>query len=163
MPYEIKTGDTHPPLTVKLEESTDVLDPVRYHPTDPDTGIIDTSRWVRRVNLVGATQPDSFRIILKLASPSTTVVMTNTNIDNVESIDGAGTLGTVVGEEPGNGVGANRGLVRGKWQATQTDQAGTYQGETEVTWDSAATPPAVETFPNDDAKNFAVVMSPDLD
>jgi hypothetical protein len=162
--YEIKTGDTHPPLTVKLEESTDATDPVRYRPTDPDTGELDDSRWVRRVDLFTiATRPDSFRIILKLTSPSTTVVMANANIDNVEVVSGAGTLGGSVGVEPGNGIGANRGLVRGKWQAGQTDQAGTYAGETEVTWDSASTPPAIETFPNDQAKNFTVIMSPDLD
>lgn len=167
MAYEIKTGDTHPPLTVKLEESTVESDPLRYRPTDPDTGQLDTTRWVRRVDLFTlATRPDSFRIILKLGSPATTVVMVNANIDNVEVVDGAGTLGTTPGVEPGNGVGANRGLVRGKWQAGQTDQASTdphYKGETEVTWDSASTPPAVETFPNDDSKNFTVIMSPDLD
>jgi hypothetical protein len=162
--YEIKTGDTHPPLTIKLEESTTETDPVRYRPTDPDTGELDTSRWVRRVDLFTiATRPDSFRIILKLLSPATTVVMLNANIVNVEVIDGAGTLGNVVGVEPGNGIGENRGLLRGKWQAGQTDQGGEYDGESEVTWDLASTPPAIETFPNDDSKNFKVIMNPDLD
>src|SRR3954463_651321 len=123
MPYELKTGDTYPPLTVKLEESTTIADPLRYHPTNPDTGAIDTSRWVKRVDIFTiATRPDALKIILKLASPLTTVTFANANVDNVEVVDGAGTLGAVVGEEPGNGVGANRGLVRGKWQAGQTSQ-----------------------------------------
>lgn len=162
MSYEIKTGDTYPPLTVKLEETTTASDPLRYRPTD-ENGNLDTSKWVKRVNLATAA-PDAIRIILKnQGAPANTIVFLTANVDNVEVIDGAGTAGAVVGEEPGNGIGANRGLVRGKWQATQTDQDGTYKGETEVTWDSGSTPPAIETFPNDDAKNFTVIISPDLD
>lgn len=157
MAYEIKTGDTYPPLTLTLTESTTATDTKRYpHPTQ-------AGKWIRRVDLFTiATRPDAFKIILKLLSPATTVTMLNANIDNVEVIDSSGTAGAVEGVEPGLGVPANRGQVRGKWQAGQTAQAGEYKGEVEVTWDTATTPPAVETYPNDDAANFDVSMSPDL-
>jgi hypothetical protein len=162
MAYEIKTGDTWPPLTVTLTESCLATDTKRYHPLKED-GSLDTTIWVRRMDLSTAP-PDSLRMILKLATPLTIV---EGAAENVEVVDGAGTAGLVEGIEPGLGVPANRGQVRYPWQAGDTsvpsEPGDPYKGEVEITWDSGATPPSVETFPNDDANNFSVKMGPDLD
>lgn len=157
MAYLIKTGDTWPPMTVTLEESCDTTDPKRYHPRKAD-GTLDTTKWVRRVDLF-SNPPDSIRTILKAAAGAP---IEGPSI-NVEVVDGAGAVGTVPDVEPGLGVPVNRGQVRYPWQAGDTDVANPYKGETEVTWDSAATPPAVETFPVDPALNFDVTIGADLD
>lgn len=166
MTYEIKAGDTWPPLTLTLTETTDLNDPERYHPTDA-SGNVDTSTWVKRVTLDGLTPAPQFRIILKNTSNPTPVVILDANVENVVEVDGAGTTGAVEGEDPGLGVPANRGQVRGIWQAGDTDSPGDdadpYSGEVEVTWDTSSTPPRVERYPNDDEANYKIVISPSLD
>lgn len=149
----IKTGDTWPPLTWHLTESCDQGDAGWY--LDGDNNI------VRRIDLKTAP-PDSLRAILKApTTPSATTV--EGPMVNAEVVDGSGTNGSAAGVEPGLGVPENRGEVRYPWQSGDTDVASTYKGEVEVTWDSGSTPPAVETFPNDDVSNFTVIMKPDLD
>jgi hypothetical protein len=86
---------------------------------------------------VDLTAADSVRLILKLESPSTVV-------------EGAAAVTSAAG-----------GAVEYEWAAGDTDQAGEYQGEWEVTWDAGSTPPSVQTFPNDGY--FSVEILADLD
>lgn len=51
---------------------------------------------------------------------------------------------------------ASGGVVRYNWQAADTDTAGTYSAEFEVTYSDLS----VETFPNTD--NIAIVITPEL-
>jgi hypothetical protein len=60
-------------------------------------------------------------------------------------VDGAMTL-----------VNASIGLVRYDWQAADTDTAGTYYAEFEVTYADGS----IETFPNTDS--VAIVITPEL-
>lgn len=155
----MKSGDTYPPLTITLDESTTILDPKRYHPTKAD-GTLDMSRWVRRVDLF-TTPPDSIRMIAKLSTPLTTF---DGPMQNVEVVDTSGSLGLVEGEEPGLNVPVNRGEVRYPFSAGDTDVPGTpYNLEVEVTWDDASTPPKIETYPNASAVNPTLEIDADLD
>jgi hypothetical protein len=146
----IKTGDTWPPLTLTLTESCEPGDPGHYVDGDGDT--------VRRVDLF-TNPPDSIRVVI--VAP-TIPVITGPGV-NVETTDGSSAVGLVAGAAPGLGIPGNRGQVRYMWEAGDTDDPGAYAGEVEVTWDSASTPPAIETFPNDPSSNFTIEMKGDLD
>lgn len=65
--------------------------------------------------------------------------------------------GTVQPIEPPDVDGFNASFA---WSAGQTDLAGLYQGEIEITWDSSSTPPAVETVPN--SGSFQLIIESDL-
>lgn len=149
-PQILKTGDTWPPLTLTLTESAKEGSSGSYTDEDGNT--------VRRVDLFTAP-PDSIRFVMKLA-PSTIV---DGAMLNAEVEDGSGTTGSVAGEDPGLGVPANRGQARYMWAAGDRDNPGAYGGEVEVTWDDGSTPPAIETYPNDSDKNFAITLKSDLD
>lgn len=156
--YTIKSGDTYPPLVIYLLEATEESDTKRFPNPDPEAA--DEAPWVRLMDLA-TVAPDSIRMIAKLASPSTTF---DGPMVNMEDLDGPDDVGTVEGEFPGLGVPANRGHLRYNWNAGDTDVVGAgYELEAEVTWDSGATPPTVETFPNESQRNPTLDIDPDLD
>lgn len=64
--------------------------------------------------------------------------------------------GSVVVDAPMTVVSGVNGIVRYNWQAADTDTAGTYSAEFEVTYLDLS----IETFPNTD--NIAIVITPEL-
>lgn len=64
--------------------------------------------------------------------------------------------GSVVVDSPMTVTNAAGGVVRYNWQTTNTQTAGTYYAEFEVTYSDMS----VETFPNND--NIAIVITPEL-
>lgn len=92
---------------------------------------------------VNISTADSLRVVLKLDSPPTTKSLPATNLD-------VGTPET-----------------RGKWEAPLAadtwDNPGDWETELEVTWDNTATPPEIETYPNDKDNNPLVHVTADLD
>lgn len=64
--------------------------------------------------------------------------------------------GTLVVDQPMAIVTPSSGVVRYDWQTVDTDTAGTFVGEIEVTYLDGS----VETFPN--TGNFAIVITPEL-
>jgi hypothetical protein len=86
---------------------------------------------------VNLTAADSVRLILKHTD-------TDTVIEGAANVDDAAA-----------------GDVSYDWAAGDTDEAGEYEGEWEVTWDAGATPPLIQTFPND--SYFSLEMKADLD
>lgn len=64
--------------------------------------------------------------------------------------------GEVIVDQPMTVVSAIGGIVRYNWQAADTDTAGTYYAEFEVTYSDLS----IETFPNTD--NIAIVITPEL-
>jgi hypothetical protein len=64
--------------------------------------------------------------------------------------------GAVVVDAPMTVTNAAGGTVQYNWQAADTDTAGTYYAEFEVTYSDLS----IETFPNTD--NIAIVITPEL-
>lgn len=64
--------------------------------------------------------------------------------------------GAVVVDQLMTIVNAAGGVVRYNWQPSDTDEAGTYYAEFEVTYSDLS----IETFPNTD--NIAIVITPEL-
>jgi len=91
--------------------------------------------------LVDLTAADSLRVILK--ADATTISGTATVLEPPEA-------GLVAGQP----AMFNWEYV---WDADDLDTVGVYQVELEVTWDSASTPPKVETFPNEGYESLTVV------
>lgn len=63
---------------------------------------------------------------------------------------------SIVVDAPMTITNAAGGVVRYNWQAADTDLAGTYSAEFEVTYSDAS----IETFPNTDS--IAIVITPEL-
>lgn len=143
--YRIKTGDTHPPLVVRLTESCKETDEFAY----PD----GFGGWIRKVDLALAV---SIRVILRRTEDG--IIIENPAV-NAAVVDGPGDPDPDRGNAP-----VNRGLVRMLWDVPDTheDNAGDYLGETEVTW-SLGPPPRIETFPADPDLNFPLIIGLDLD
>lgn len=104
--YSLKQNDTYPVLTAILSDQLGAVD---------------------------LTTADSVKLIMKMASPPTTVI------------------GTCVIATPQ--TGGNVGKVTYDWQASDTATVGEYQAEFEVTWNVGD----VETFPNDSYKTIEIV------
>lgn len=64
--------------------------------------------------------------------------------------------GSIVIDAPMTITNASGGVVRYNWQAADTDTAGTYSAEFEVTYSDLS----IETFPNTD--NIAIVITAEL-
>ena len=64
--------------------------------------------------------------------------------------------GSLAIDSPMTITNAAGGVIRYNWQATDTDTAGTYNAEFEVTYSDLS----VETFPN--TGNIAIVITPEL-
>jgi hypothetical protein len=68
--------------------------------------------------------------------------------------------GTVTAIDPPTVIGGQVFNAQHAWAAGETANAELYDVELEVTWDSGATPPAVETFPNGTPPTL--LITPDL-
>lgn len=146
----VKRGDTWPPPLLTIYESCSVTDPARY-PNPSGSG------FVKRVDFF-TSPPDLITFIAKLDADTITGAM-----ENVEVADGSSAVGTTTNVEPGLGVPSNRGQVRYPFSADDLSAIAVGMPfEVKVTWDSASTPPKIETFPNESTRNPSLDIDPDL-
>lgn len=150
--YTIKSGATWPPLPITLTEVCEQDDPEGY----PNPKV--SGQQIKRIDLSSAV---SVHLTAVLASPETTF---DGSCVNVQVIDGDGDLGTVPNEDPGLGVPSNQGKLRYVWAVDDTQTPGSpYVLEISVLWDSEATPPSIEKFPNQQSANLTLSVDPALD